>query len=56
MSRNSFFLTSGWLSLPPLVISYVLSDNAFAQSTAALQGTVTDPSGAVVPGAEDRHP
>src|ERR1700761_1820122 len=40
------------LKLLALVFALLFSGVAFAQSTATLSGTVTDPSGAVVPGAQ----
>lgn len=40
-----------WCYLPVLLAALVLASPAFGQFNASVQGTVTDPSGAVVPGA-----
>ena len=52
MSRNSMFFNFGMAVIATVAVLYVFSNDAFAQSTAALQGTITDASGAVVPGAK----
>jgi type 1 fimbria pilin len=46
----SWKFTNGLLGLVVLLLVSVSA--CFAQSTATLSGTVTDPSGAVVPGAQ----
>src|SRR5579862_7756872 len=50
--RASFSIRSVWLTLAVLLFSFALCDAAHAQSTAALNGTVTDPAGAAVPNAQ----
>jgi hypothetical protein len=49
--RGSFSVRSACLILAVLLFSFALCDMAHAQSTAALNGTVTDPAGAAVPNA-----
>ena len=50
--RFSFSVRSVWSFLAVLLFSFALCDMAHAQSTAALNGTVTDPAGAAVPNAQ----
>jgi hypothetical protein len=52
MQRNSALFHFGLTRAVALVALSVCSDFADAQSTAALQGTITDASAAVVPGAK----
>ncbi|MGC1482952.1 MAG: TonB-dependent receptor [Candidatus Acidiferrum sp.] len=49
---GSFPLRSIWLRLALLVFALAFGGLAHAQSTASLNGTVTDPTGAVVPNAK----
>src|SRR5580700_5624000 len=51
-SRASVSGRSIWLTFAALLFSFALCDMAHAQSTAALNGTVTDPAGAAVPNAQ----
>jgi hypothetical protein len=48
---NTFPARSVWLRLALLLFSFALCDLAYAQSTASLNGTVTDSTGATVPSA-----
>src|SRR5580692_5923411 len=50
--RISALVRSVWLTFAALLFSFALCDLAHAQSTAALNGTVTDPGGAAVPNAQ----
>ena len=52
--RVSFSVRSVCLMLTVLLFSFALCDVAHAQSTASLNGTVTDPAGAAVPNAQVR--
>jgi len=47
--QGSFPVRTVWLRLALLLFSFALCDIAYAQSTASLNGTVTDPLGAAVP-------
>jgi hypothetical protein len=49
---SSFPARSVWLRLALLLFSFALCDLAYAQSTASLNGTVTDSTGAAVPNAK----
>src|SRR6202790_3840581 len=49
---NAFPVRSVWLRLALLLFSFALCSPAHAQSTASLNGTVTDPAGAAVPKAK----
>ena len=49
---NLFSVRSAWLRLALLLLSFGWCDLAHAQSTASLNGTVTDPAGAAVPRAK----
>jgi carboxypeptidase family protein/TonB-dependent receptor-like protein len=50
--RNSFSIRGVWLALAVFLFSFAVCDMARAQSTASLNGTVTDPAGAAVPNAQ----
>src|SRR5579871_3072155 len=50
--ENRMLQSRSWRSLVfALALSFVMMPSAFAQSTGAIAGTVTDPTGAVVPNA-----
>lgn len=49
---GSFPLRPNWLRLALLVFALAFGGLAHAQSTASLNGTVTDPTGAAVPNAK----
>ncbi|HXJ04684.1 MAG TPA: TonB-dependent receptor [Candidatus Acidoferrum sp.] len=49
---GTFPVRTVWLRLALLLISFALGGLAHAQSTASLNGTVTDPTGAAIPGAK----
>ena len=48
-SGGTFPVRTVWLRLALLIVSFALGGLAHAQSTASLNGTVTDPTGAAVP-------
>jgi hypothetical protein len=53
-SFHSFFFKSARLSLQwilAVILCLVMAGGALAQSTASLSGTVSDPTGAAIPGA-----
>lgn len=51
MLAKADFLPGRFVALLGLLVSLVIAPAALAQSTAAIQGAVTDPSGAIVPNA-----